>query len=69
MSETDWSKGMPLDKKIIFDEAGIYVYQYNNNIEDRIYLDISGSYDNESLKELKQKINSLHVTEQEKSKT
>ena len=60
--ESTWTKGMPLIDKILFDEAGIYVKQYNDGRDDRLDINISGHYDKEMLEELKQKVNSLLIT-------
>ena len=52
---------MPLIDKILFDESGIYVKQYNDGQYNRLDIDISGHYDKEALKELKRKVNSLKI--------
>ena len=58
-----WTDGMPLIQKILFDEAGIYVKQYNDGKDNRLDIDISGHYDKTALKELKKQVNSLEIDE------
>ena len=61
MKKIDWVKGMPLTDRVLFDEAGITVKQYNDGIDNRLDVDITGHYDKEALIELKRKVNSLEI--------
>ena len=47
--------------KILFDEAGIYIKQYNDGQDNRLDIDISGHYDRDALVELKKQISSLEI--------
>ena len=60
-NSNNWTKGMPLIDKVLFDEAGIYVKQYNDGQDNRLDIDISGHYDKQALKELKRKVRSLKI--------
>lgn len=63
MKESKYTHGMPLIDKILFDEAGIYIKQYNDGQDNRLDIDISGHYDKEALIELKKQVNSLEIDE------
>jgi hypothetical protein len=59
----NFTDGMPIIDKILFDEAGICIKQYNDGQYNRLEIDISGNYDKKALRELKRKIKSLKIVE------
>lgn len=61
MKGSKFTDGMPIIDKILFDEAGIYIKQYNDGQFNRLDIDISGHFDKTALKELKMKVNSLEI--------
>lgn len=63
MKGSEWTEGMPIVDKILFNEAGIYIKQYNDGQDNRLDIDISGHYDKDALIELKRKINSLEIND------
>lgn len=47
--------------KQIYDEAGIWVKQYFDGQEERLWIDISGYFDKNALKEIKKKVAGLKI--------